>query len=129
MNRQGPMPNGAPNPNNSQNMMQPQRVIVIEQPHPNAMVVHGPVPDHTALAICATLCCCCPLGIIALIRAQDAKRASDMGDVWNGHRLARSSQQLSIIGIICGCVCILPSLITFILVILLLNGVCSEFGC
>ncbi|XP_041366661.1 proline-rich transmembrane protein 1-like isoform X2 [Gigantopelta aegis] len=106
-----------------------QQNVVVTQPYPNTMMVNGPVPDYMGLALFATICCCWPLGIVAILRAQEARRAAERGDPMNGHQLAGSSKRLSIIAIACGVLFLIPAIGVLIWYFTAVYSVCYGSYC
>ncbi|XP_041366662.1 uncharacterized protein LOC121381419 [Gigantopelta aegis] len=103
--------------------------VVVTQPYPNAITINVPVPDYTRLAIFATIFCCLPLGIFAILRAQDARRAAARDDPVIGIQLAGSSKRLSIIAIACGILLLVPATCVLIWYFAEGNSACYRYFC
>ncbi|KAK6190088.1 hypothetical protein SNE40_002023 [Patella caerulea] len=81
--------------------------VVVSQPPP-AMAVTGPPPqDHMCAAVFVTLCCFWPTGIIAIIKAMDARNALERGDLMTAQNSARSAKQMVTISVIVGIISII----------------------
>ncbi|XP_031570744.1 proline-rich transmembrane protein 1-like [Actinia tenebrosa] len=67
------------------------------------MVVARPVgvppPDYQALAWFACLCCCWPLGLVAIIRSNEVRTASARGDYLTAEAASRSARTMSFLAI------------------------------
>ncbi|XP_076472208.1 uncharacterized protein LOC143301658 [Babylonia areolata] len=81
-----------------------QQTVVTNQPV-RAMAVTT-VPDHMGLAIFTTLCCCWPLGLVAIMRAQESRRAVERGDITAATTYSTEARRYSMWAIAGGCVSI-----------------------
>ncbi|XP_055891649.1 synapse differentiation-inducing gene protein 1-like [Biomphalaria glabrata] len=63
---------------------------------------YRPVRDYLGLSIFATLCCCFPLGIGAIIASYKARTLADQGQYAGAQRSSRCALQLIITSIILG---------------------------
>ncbi|XP_022318732.2 proline-rich transmembrane protein 1-like [Crassostrea virginica] len=61
-----------------------------------------PPPDYTARALIVMLCCCMPLGLCAVMKASESKRALARGDMQTARTHADSARQLTIMGLVAG---------------------------
>ncbi|XP_046369080.2 uncharacterized protein LOC124143958 isoform X1 [Haliotis rufescens] len=75
------------------------------------------VPDHMGLAILATVLCCWPLGIVAILRAQEARRASDRGDLPSALMLSAQAKRYSLWAVACGCILVAVTIVIVVVVI------------
>jgi len=95
----------------------PQPVYPAPQPGYGAPVqpmnypAAGYVPSHMGLAIFTTLCCCIPLGLIAIIYAAQVKGRLAAGDMAGAQRAASSAKMWAILGIIGGVIVIVISIL------------------
>ncbi|XP_071099319.1 proline-rich transmembrane protein 1-like isoform X2 [Haliotis cracherodii] len=90
--------------------------VIVHQPG----VYHGcvnQVPDHMGLAILATVLCCWPLGIVAILRAQEARRASDRGDLPSALMLSAQAKRYSLWAVACGCILVAVAIVIVVVVI------------
>lgn len=71
-----------------------QQTVVLNQPVSQGMAV-GTVPDHMGLAIFTTICCCWPLGLVAIMRAQESRRALERGDVSSASTYSAEARRYS----------------------------------
>lgn len=70
---------------------------------PGAVTMNQPPPpDHMNLAIFVTLCCFWPTGIIAILKASEARSAINRGDILTAQSSSRSAKQMANISIIAG---------------------------
>ncbi|CAG5116601.1 unnamed protein product [Candidula unifasciata] len=77
--------------------------VVLAQPLIQSQPITGPLPrDHMCSAIFVTLCCFWPTGIVAIMRASDARSALARGDVAAAHSYANSAKSMVTISIIVG---------------------------
>ncbi|ESO95473.1 hypothetical protein LOTGIDRAFT_160626 [Lottia gigantea] len=93
--------------------------------YPNVVVTHQgyvppntaagpPPPDHMCAAVFVTLCCFWPTGIIAILKASEAKSSYARGDIGGANLNAKSAKQMINISIIVG-------VISFVLVAVILG--------
>ncbi|XP_072027070.1 proline-rich transmembrane protein 1-like [Amphiura filiformis] len=62
----------------------------------------GPPEDYLMFAIFTTVCCCLPLGIVAIIKSLDVRNRFMAGDLAGAHEAAQSSKRWSIAAIVVG---------------------------
>ena len=62
------------------------------------------VPSHMGLAIFTTICCCIPLGVVAIMFAAQVKGRVHSGDLAGAQRAAGNAQLWAILGIILGAI-------------------------
>lgn len=75
---------------------------------PAPMSMNEPPPqDYTKRALFATLCCCFPIGLCALMNANASKKALARGDLNAARNSANSARTLSTVAFIVGIVTIL----------------------
>ena len=67
----------------------------------------GPVPNHLPKAILSTLCCCLPLGVVAIVYAAQVQGHADAGNAdaaWNASRNADTWGNIAIApGVLSAC--------------------------
>ncbi|XP_046562248.1 proline-rich transmembrane protein 1-like [Haliotis rubra] len=93
-----------------------QQQVIVHQPG----VYRGhvtEVPDNMGLAILATVLCCWPLGIVAIFRAQEARRALDRGDVPSALMLSAQAKRYSLWAVACGCVLVVVVIVIVVVVV------------
>lgn len=66
----GMAPHGAALPSPGHGVMQQQPRVIYVQATP---IPPHEAPDHLIMAILATVCCCPPLGIVAIVKASECK--------------------------------------------------------
>nr|KAG5687442.1 hypothetical protein BaRGS_030344 [Batillaria attramentaria] len=88
----------------------------MNQPTAGGVMVNT-VPDNMGLAIFTTICCCWPLGLIAIMRAQEARRAVDRGDLGAASTYSQESRRYSLFAIAGGCVSIVIAIIIIVVVV------------
>ncbi|BFZ05199.1 hypothetical protein BsWGS_08238 [Bradybaena similaris] len=80
-----------------------QANVVLAQPLIQPQAIAGPPPpDRMRAAIFATLCCFWPTGIVAIMRASDARSALARGDIASAQAHARSAKSMIIISVVVG---------------------------
>jgi len=89
---------------------QPQ-VVYVQAP----IISENEAPDHLVMAILVTICCCLPLGIVAILKASECRSARMRGDRDNALQYSREAKKFSMIGLGCG--------IAIIVVVLAIYGV------
>lgn len=62
------------------------------------------VPNYLVQSVLVTLCCCMPLGIVALIFAAQVNSKLAGGDVPGAMQASKNAKLFSIIGLVCGLV-------------------------
>ncbi|ESP02850.1 hypothetical protein LOTGIDRAFT_156800 [Lottia gigantea] len=60
------------------------------------------VPDYMSLALFSSIFCFWPLGILAILRNNKARRLKSAGDIYNAKKLARSAKLFVIWAIVVG---------------------------
>ena len=74
------------------------RVISNQSP----VISEKEAPDHLVMAILVTMCCCLPLGIVAILKASECRTARKRGDRDNALLYGREAKKFSEIGLLCG---------------------------
>ncbi|XP_046856846.1 transmembrane protein 91-like [Xenia sp. Carnegie-2017] len=75
-------------------------VVVQNQPQPAAVTTMIPVVnDNMGLSIFACLCCCCPIGIFAIIKSCEVRNLYVAGDYAGAIASAESAKKLAGISI------------------------------
>ncbi|XP_048580929.1 proline-rich transmembrane protein 1 isoform X2 [Nematostella vectensis] len=74
------------------------------QQQPGVVVVQQPIgvvspPDYQALAWFACLCCCWPVGIVAIIKSNEVRNAMARGDYAAANAASSSARTLSMVSI------------------------------
>ncbi|XP_019367398.1 PREDICTED: tumor suppressor candidate 5 homolog [Gavialis gangeticus] len=72
------------------------------------------VPTYLALSIFNLLCCCFPLGIVALIFSLRTENASGVGKMEEAAKASHTARMLNIIGIVIGIIVIISMIIIII---------------
>lgn len=75
------------------------------------------VPDNMGMAIFTTILCCWPLGLVAIMRAQESRRAMERGDIATAMRMSTEARRYSVWAIIAGCITIAFSITILVVVI------------
>lgn len=81
------MPSGYPVYTQQPQMVAPGTIIVASS--------EPPPPDHLGYAIFVTICCCWPLGIIAILRASDSRAAASRGDIQTAEMKSREALKMA----------------------------------
>ncbi|XP_067654300.1 proline-rich transmembrane protein 1-like [Haliotis asinina] len=102
--------------------MQQQSTVVVAQPGINYAAVHTNAPDNMGLAIFATICCCWPLGIVAIMRASEARQALNQGDVNGSILLSAQSRRMSLWAIACGCILLVVIIVSVVAYVVTFNN-------
>jgi len=71
------MPHGSPTHSPGHGVIQQQPTVVYVQATP---IPANEAPDHLVMAIVATVCCCLPLGVVAIIKASECKAQRAAGN-------------------------------------------------
>ncbi|XP_053384070.1 proline-rich transmembrane protein 1-like [Mercenaria mercenaria] len=85
------------------------------------VVPQPPAEDHMIAAILVTVFCFFPTGILAIMRASDAKAAASYGDMQSADRHAKSAKKMINISIIAGIVCTLVMIALVIVYVMVLT--------
>ena len=88
-----------------------QGIIYVQSP----VIPEQEAPDHLAMAILVTICCCLPFGIVAILKANECRNARNRGDRENALQYGREAKKFSLVGLGCG--------IGIIVVILAIYGI------
>ena len=80
------------------------------------------VPSHMGLAIFVLLCCCMPLGVVALVYAAQVKGKLAAGDFAGAQAASASSKKWAIIGIVLGVI------VNAIVIVLRLPAILQEIN-
>ncbi|XP_062517440.1 spore coat protein SP85-like [Corticium candelabrum] len=91
-NTQQPQPMMYPNAQHPQFMVPPTQIVTV-----------GHVDDYMPLSLLTLLCCCCPIGICALMSSMRVRDALRVGDHVGAMNASKSARSLNIVGIIIGC--------------------------
>ncbi|XP_071099322.1 proline-rich transmembrane protein 1-like [Haliotis cracherodii] len=102
--------------------MQQQTNVVVNQPGVNYSAVHTNAPDNMGLAIFATICCFWPLGIVAIMRASEARNALTQGDMNGAVLLSAQSRRLSLWAVACGCISIVLIIVIVVAYVVTYNN-------
>ena len=73
------------------------------------------IPNHLVGAILATLCCCLPFGIVAIVYASSVNGKIAAGDITGATAASKTAQTLIIVSVICGIISITLSIILQVL--------------
>ncbi|XP_074658201.1 proline-rich transmembrane protein 1-like [Tubulanus polymorphus] len=113
-------PNRPPQSQSDYGYDQPRKApTVITVREPARVIERDRVPDFTVFAICTMICCCLPVGIIALIKAMTAKVYADNGDI-RAKMMSREARNWSIVALVSGICC---HAIWILLLVFYLTGV------
>ncbi|KAL8618951.1 hypothetical protein ACOMHN_018334 [Nucella lapillus] len=93
-----------------------QQTVVMSQPVSRGMAV-GTVPDHMGLAIFTTICCCWPLGLVAIMRAHESRRAVERGDVSAANTYSMEARRYSMWAIGGGIVSIVLAVVIIVVIV------------
>ncbi|XP_025084746.1 proline-rich transmembrane protein 1-like isoform X1 [Pomacea canaliculata] len=75
--------------------------VIVTQPVAAIPVVHS-VPDNMGLAVFATICCCWPIGIFAIMKASESRTALASGDFQRAQTLSQQSRRFALFSILGG---------------------------
>ncbi|XP_060561981.1 proline-rich transmembrane protein 1-like [Ruditapes philippinarum] len=81
-----------------------------------------PAQDHLLAAILVTVFCFFPTGILAIIRASDAKAAASYGDMHTAERHSKSAKKMINISIIAGIFCTLLMIALFVVYFMVITN-------
>ncbi|XP_038052852.1 proline-rich transmembrane protein 1-like [Patiria miniata] len=73
--------------------------------------------DYFGLALFVTICCCLPLGIVGLIKANDVRNRFLVGDIAGAEEASRQAKTYSFVGLGIGIGSIVVSIITVIIIV------------
>ncbi|XP_038052854.1 proline-rich transmembrane protein 1-like isoform X2 [Patiria miniata] len=80
--------------------------------------------DYFGLALFVTACCCLPLGIVGLIKANDVRNRFRLGDIAGAEQASREARKYSFWGLGIGIVVLVGTMIaTILLVIMEINAI------
>lgn len=96
-----------------------QTAVVVNQPVSGTGMVTQAVPDHMGLAIFTTLCCCWPLGLVAIMRASESRRALERGDLRAASTYSMEARRYSMWAIAGGCISIV---LTIVIIVVYVNS-------
>ncbi|KAJ8391264.1 hypothetical protein AAFF_G00095310 [Aldrovandia affinis] len=65
------------------------------------------VPTYLAWSIFNTLCCCCPIGIAAIVCSSRVSGANNVGDTTRAQEASRIAKILNIVGLVLGIILII----------------------
>lgn len=71
-------------------------------------------PSYLALSIFNMLCCCFPLGLVALICSLRVENAAGIGDTERASKASRTSKILNIVGIVLGVILLIIVIVVVI---------------
>ena len=98
--------------------------VVQQQYH---MVVDD-VNDNMVLSIVTMVLCCCPIGLVAVIKSLHCRRAKQEGDRAGAQRLANEAKKLAKIGIIIGIILIVINIIVQVVVrVVVVPGIVEQY--
>ncbi|XP_072182116.1 uncharacterized protein [Diadema setosum] len=96
----------------------PQTTVIVRQAQaqPN---------DYLAFAIFVTICCCLPLGIVAIIKSMDVRSRYTAGDMNGALEASRSAKNWSVAGLVIGIIleviAIIIIIVYFVVIIAAVN--------
>ncbi|XP_076450358.1 uncharacterized protein LOC143286607 [Babylonia areolata] len=93
-----------------------QKSVMMAQPKIHTVMISS-VPDHMNLAVFTTVCCCWPLGLVAILRAQESRRALQQGDMISASVFASESRRFSLWAIAGGVLCLVISVVIIIVIV------------
>ncbi|XP_069081026.1 trafficking regulator of GLUT4 1-like [Pleurodeles waltl] len=73
-------------------------------------------PSYLALSIFNMLCCCFPLGVVALVCSLRVENAAGIGDTERASKASRTSRILNIVGIVLGVVFLILVIVLYVTV-------------
>ncbi|XP_062597179.1 proline-rich transmembrane protein 1-like [Saccostrea cucullata] len=88
-----------------------QHNVVVAQPGPTMVVAQPPQQDWMVPAILSCLCCFWPTGIFAILAANKAKNAAQVGNVVEAQEQAGRARTLVIVSVVIGVIVIALSVI------------------
>jgi len=103
---------GIPNPGMTPVVGQPQ-IIYVQAP----VIPEEEAPDHLVMAILVTVCCCLPLGIVAILKSTECRSARMVGDRNRAQLNSREAKKFALIGLACGIAIIVGTLALYGVVI------------
>jgi hypothetical protein len=116
---------GAPNPAMGLGYGQPTATSVMVAPQSQTIVSTATVcqpQDYFGLALFVTICCCLPLGIVGLIKANDVRNRFQIGDIAGAEQASKEAKTYSFLGLGFGIGIIVVSIIvTIVLVVVGVN--------
>ncbi|XP_022096373.1 proline-rich transmembrane protein 1-like [Acanthaster planci] len=80
--------------------------------------------DYFGLALFVTICCCLPLGIVGLIKANDVRNRFQVGDIAGAEQASREAKTYSFLGLGFGIgIIVVAIIVTIICVVVALQSV------
>uniref|UniRef100_A0A8C4F2W0 Uncharacterized protein n=1 Tax=Dicentrarchus labrax TaxID=13489 RepID=A0A8C4F2W0_DICLA len=67
--------------------------------------------SYLGWSICNTLCCCLPLGIVAIVFSSKAQNANARGESAQAEDAARIARNINIIALVCGIILIITAIV------------------
>ncbi|KAL8611779.1 hypothetical protein ACOMHN_009461 [Nucella lapillus] len=69
------------------------------------------------MAVFTTICCCWPLGLVAILRAQESRRALERGDMLSASVFSTESRRFSVWAVAGGVFCLVVSVVIIIVIV------------
>eukprot|EP00057_Strongylocentrotus_purpuratus_P015901 XP_011670375.1 PREDICTED: uncharacterized protein LOC105441185 [Strongylocentrotus purpuratus] len=107
-------------PTYQQSVDTPQTIVPTAPPQTSGMIRQAPsqpVRDYTIFAVIVTLCFCLPFGLVGIVKACEARRQQNSGDVEGARQAAKSAYNWSLTGLIFGVVVMLAVVIYYAVVL------------
>ncbi|XP_038053637.1 proline-rich transmembrane protein 1-like [Patiria miniata] len=98
---------------------------VVPQPQTIISTSHVCQPnDYFGLALFVTICCCLPLGIVGLIKANDVRNRFQVGDVAGAEQASKEAKMYSFWGLGIGIgILVAAIIVTIVLLVVVFNSV------
>ncbi|BFZ04068.1 hypothetical protein BsWGS_07107 [Bradybaena similaris] len=90
--------------------------VVVGQPMPSTFITVT-VDDHMSLAVFACLCCFWPVGLIAILKANESREALARGDVQAATLKSREARKFALVSIGAGVIMLITVIVIAVVLI------------